>query len=372
MFASKSKASRVNTNTNIHPKTTTGTPATSTKTSATTKTSSTSATATPVRKSTLGESLQKDTFSAGPSRGGGNTVKVQGPKPEGGDKKQPTIMFTPRVNLEGKKQRLNPNATRPYSQGVAPPFGPDRTSNKPVPPVNLGGTACLVHGTMPDFVADALEDGHLGSAYRREGPTGKYGRDADKRGGGGLAVYTRAVGTEHTKWQAMGYGVGSNENKVQLILSPEILANPNHTWRASSTDNMGKAPGVTAADLADVKNGNKDTDGWNLWQKQSERGRNQAFNETVKPQAKGAFAENNEQMHWEKIPLENSLKGAVCTSQSSFDTLMKIPGATRKSDTEGTIPMGEKHVPVIFAAKDTSLLGALKSAGIANDNNQVR
>ncbi|PTL76888.1 hypothetical protein DAT35_47305 [Vitiosangium sp. GDMCC 1.1324] len=298
-----------------------------------------------------------------------NTAKVQSPKLEGGEKKQPTIMFTPRVNAEGKKQRLDPNATKPYSQGVAPPFGPDRASSKPMPDVNVNGTACLVHGTMPEFVEGAIKDGHLGSAYRREGPTGNYSRDADKRGGGGLAVYTRAVGTEHTKWQAMGYGVGSNENKVQLILSPEILNKPNHTWRASSTDNMGKAPGVLPADLADVKNGKKD--GWDLWAKQSERGRNQAFNETVKAQPKGGFAENNEQMHWEKIPLQDSLKGAVCTSQSSFDTLMKIPGATRKSDTEGTIPMGEKHVPVIFASKDTSLLGALKRAGIANDSNQV-
>ncbi|QSQ15714.1 hypothetical protein [Myxococcus landrumensis] len=70
----------------------------------------------------------------------------------------------------------------------------------------------------------ALQKGHLGSAYLREEPGGTYSRAADKNGGGALGVYTRAVGTDQATWPAQGYGVGSNDSKVQPVVFTQGMA----------------------------------------------------------------------------------------------------------------------------------------------------
>ncbi len=300
-------------------------------------------------------------------KGGTKATKVEAKTAEQADKQ---IAFTRRANAEGTKKFKDPTPDQqgPFNQGVAPALKP-QPGGKAAPNLNLDNAACLVHGLAPEHMASALQEGSLSSAYRRVGPYGSYSRDADKRGGGGLAVYTRAVGAHQNQWQAMGYGVGSNENKVQLILSPEILNKQEHTWRAAGFDGMGMVPGATKSDL--VSHGGKSSgpDAWNLWGKQTESGRNNAFNSTIKD---AKHVENNEQLHWEKVPLQNTLKGAVCTSPASFQKLMEIPGAVAESGTRGTIPMGEQRIPVLLTGKDTPLLGALKGAGIANEAGQVR
>lgn len=272
-----------------------------------------------------------------------------------------TIRFTPRV--AGVQQDIEPVGGR-YGQGDPPPLkAPDPT--KPAVAVKLAQTACLVHGMAPEYLASALASGELGSAYRRVGPYGAYGRDMDKRGGGGLAVYTRAVGTAQRDWQAQGYGVGSSPTKVQLVLSPTFLEG-NTTWRASSTDGAGKVPGASDADVAAVTRGEKDV--YDLWGTQSERGRALAFNGTVV----GPKQMNNEQLHWERVPLAGNLKAVVCTDPASFATLMAIPSAAQQSASRGTVPLGAGHVQVLLMAPTDKLLPKLQAAGLANPGFQIR
>ncbi|MFB1485188.1 hypothetical protein [Corallococcus sp. RDP092CA] len=256
-----------------------------------------------------------------------------------------------------------------YPQGPCPPMAPADAS-RPQTALKLDDAACLTHGISPEHVQSALQQGQLNSAYSRLGKDGKYSRDADKNGGGALAVYTRAVGTQQNAWKAQGSGVGSNDSKVQMILSPAILQDPNHGWRASSTDNMGKVPGSTTAHQAGLPK-NDPLGRAPLWSRQSESARNSAFNTTVNGRAPQA---NNEQLHWEKAPLQGNLKGMVVTSSSSFDTLMELPGARRTEGQQGsgTVRFGDQDVKVILTDGKRPLLATLKEAGIAGTNGQVR
>lgn len=261
-----------------------------------------------------------------------------------------------------------------FTQGAAPAMGPNK---KDVPALDMEKASCLTHGMSPEFVDSALRGKQLRSAYNRLGPEAKYSRPADKNGGGALAVYTRAVGTEQKAWPAKGHGVGSNDDKVQMILSPEVLTRPNHSWRASSTDNMGLVPGATKHDQAKLaKDGNPLQRTKPLWGKQSEASRNDNFNRTV---AGTESKEQNEQLHWQKVPLTNNLKGMVCTSQASFDKMMQLEGAKPsglKLPTGiaglGSVPMGGQRIPVTLVDGNTPLVTALRASGIANSQGQVR
>ncbi|WP_205604101.1 hypothetical protein, partial [Myxococcus sp. CA023] len=245
------------------------------------------------------------------------------------------------------------------------------TAGRPPPALNLDNASCLTHGMAPEHVKGALQQGQLNSAYSREGKAGRYSRPADKNGGGALAVYTRAVGTQQAGWPSKGYGVGSNDSKVQLILSPNLLQTPNHGWRASSTDNGGLVPGAAKKDQVGLPQGDPLKRTKQLWGKQTESGRNGAFNETVKDTS---IKENNEQLHWEKVPLQGNLKGMVVTSQASFNTLMGLEGAQQTAGAagRGTVRFGDQDVPVVLAEKNSSLLSTLQSAGIADGNGRVR
>ncbi|AGC44025.1 hypothetical protein MYSTI_02709 [Myxococcus stipitatus DSM 14675] len=222
----------------------------------------------------------------------------------------------------------------------------------------------------PEHVQSALQQGQLNSAYSRLGRDGNYSREADKNGGGALAVYTRAVGTQQATWQAQGHGVGSNDSKVQLILSPTVLQNPQHGWRASSTDNMGRVPGSTPTHQAGLPS-NDPLGRAPLWSHQTESGRNRAFNDTVNT---GGIQANNEQLHWEKVPLEGNLKGIVATSQGSFNTLMGMPGAQQTAGVagRGSVRLGNQDIPVVLTPGNASLVSTLREAGIADANGRVR
>lgn len=256
-----------------------------------------------------------------------------------------------------------------HPQGPCPPLAPP-AAGRPQATLNLSNASCLTHGMAPEHVQGALQQGQLNSAYSRLGQNGNYSREADKNGGGALAVYTRAVGTQQTSWKSQGHGVGSNDSKVQMILSPNVLQDPNHGWRASSTDNMGKVPGSTTAHQAGLPN-NDPLGRAPLWSRQTESGRNRAFNDTVNGRPIQA---NNEQLHWEKVPLQGNLKGMVVTSQASFDTLMGMNGAQRTAGAagRGTVPFGTQQVPVVLAQGNSSLLSTLKDAGIADPSGRVR
>lgn len=268
---------------------------------------------------------------------------------------------------------VHPEPTRLHAQGNVPALAP---STRPVPPLNMDKVSCLTHGIHPDFVLSTLQSGQLSSAYQREGPAGRYSRDADKNGGGGLAVYTRAVGTEQTQWRAQGYGVGSNADKVQMILKPSLLESPGHAWRASSMDNMGLVPGAPRTEQAKIPKGGSPLNARPLWGFQTESGRNSAFNSSV---TGSTLQVNNEQLHWEKIPLEGNLKGMVCTSQASFDKMMNLPGAYRSRLPMpqgllglGSVVVGDQRVPIAFTQGNLSLASTLQLSGIANSSNQVR
>ena len=262
-----------------------------------------------------------------------------------------------------------------HKQGKAPPLA---QSNRPTPPLAMDKISTLTHGMPPQHVQSALENGRLSSAFHREGPQGHYHRPADKNGGGALAVYTRAQGVEQSSWQAQGHGVGSNPNNVQLVLDPKLLQQGND-WRASTTDNMGKVPGSTAKDQAGLPQGNPLQRTKPLWGKQSETARNEALNTTVtgkKPHTQ------NEQLHWEHIPLEGNLRGMVTTSPETFNQLMQTPGA-RQSGLRlpsghngiqglGTIPVGNQRVPVVQTRPDASQAKALELAGITDKDGKVR
>ncbi|MBF0407566.1 MAG: hypothetical protein HQM10_09430 [Candidatus Riflebacteria bacterium] len=268
------------------------------------------------------------------------------------------IKFTPR-QLKGKKIVTAPDpTTAPFSQGILPPFTTSAQSS-----FSLNTTACLVHGLAASYAKMAIEAKFVNSAYYREGPEGSYSRDADKRGGGALAVYTRAVGTRHNEWRVMGYGVGSSDSKVQLILSPAFLLERYGEWRASGIDCMGVVPG------ASLRTTKKEEDCWDMWGKQTEASRNKTFTDTV---TASRLIENNEQLIWEKVDLEGTLKAIVCMTPASFNELMTTTGATKTTATRGTIQMGTQQIEVTIADKSASLLKTLRDIGVANAQSQVR
>ena len=247
-----------------------------------------------------------------------------------------SINFFPRNKLGKRITGSVPHNEGAFLQGKLPDMlpAPDRVA----PPITTDSVMALVHGIGITHIPSAFEKGYLSSAYMREGPSGRYSRDADKTGGGGLAVYTRAVGTKHKAWPATGQGVGSGDSKAQIILKPAILTS-HPAWRHSDTDLMGTAPGVTKVMLAD-----KGLDSFDLWQLQSENARNRAFNSAMDH---GSGLANNEQMFWEQIPLHYNVQAIVCQSEDNRKQLIEsMKGNMAKS----CITHGGKQIPVVVGA----------------------
>ena len=245
--------------------------------------------------------------------------RTSGPEPgekptTGTELKTPTIKFFPR-DEKGRIIRGEPKASDgSFLQGKPPELAPDK---RKAPRVDIAGTLALVHGIPTAYIAGAFQKGYLSSAYKREGLYGRYSRNADKIGGGGLAVYTRAVGKEHHKWPALGQGVGSSGTKSQIILKPDILEN-GPTWRHSNSDLMGRTPRAPAK----LPTG---TDTFNAWEFQSETDRNQTFNTMVTGKTAKGVA-NNEQMFWEQIPLPGNVLAVVCRTQEDRETVIRDAG----------------------------------------------
>ncbi|AKF85350.1 hypothetical protein MFUL124B02_11450 [Myxococcus fulvus 124B02] len=284
---------------------------------------------------------------------------------------QPTNNAAPQAPrpTQGPANRPAPR----FPQGPVPPMAPGNTA----PPLRMDNTAALTHGVPSSFVGSALDSGRLSSAYHREGPNGHYHRDADKRGGGVLGVYTRAQGTQQDSWQAQGYGVGSNTNNVQMVLTPSLLQN-NNGWRASTTDNDGRVPGSIVGHQVGLPTGNP-LQRSSLWSKQTEAARNNNFNRTVNGPNP---SHNNEQLHWQHIPLRNNLRGMVTTSPDAFDTVMRQPGAWRSGlplpsgpnglQGLGYVNVGNRPVPVVQVAPGSSQASALRQGGISDPDGKVR
>jgi hypothetical protein len=183
-----------------------------------------------------------------------------------------------------------------YPLAAPPSLGP----SAPVASAALDlGLLALAHGMPAQFAPDAVARGTLRSSARRLGPTGRYSRDADVRGGGAAAVYTRAVVAPMRKWNAGGHGVGSGEGRAQLIIAPRGLFEDNDHWHCASLDNMGFAPGAKAARVA-VGDINA------AWKCQTRAQRLRALNDLMKT---GSMAHNNELMHWDELSLEGRLLG---------------------------------------------------------------
>lgn len=241
-----------------------------------------------------------------------------------------------------------------YSQGKAPDFkkaAPGKEAKSGKAP-DFGKAACMVHGMSVGFLGTVLENTYLESAYHRLGEEGKYSRSQDRAGGGALGVYLRTVGTKHVGWLAKGMGVGSNsKTKVQLVLSPNVLRNiPSKNWRASTTDNMGKAPGFRPSGRFTWKGLPQRS-----WGAQSEQGRNDQFNRVVNAERP---IENNEQLVWEQISLTGgNLLAIVCTSRATFKVVSALPSFDK---TTQTVAVGSARVRVILTEPDESLLKAIK------------
>ncbi len=281
-----------------------------------------------------------------------------------------------------KLKRLALPALRKFRFALPPP--PPRMkqdaagASKDQPKIDA--TSCLVHGMKVDFVADALMRGKLSSSFTRNGLAGNYFRKDDRSGGGCSAVYTRAVGTEQDTALAHGYGVGSAPlSCVQFIMSPTVLEDPDHVWRASTADRKGKLPGVTEGQRMNDKvlSPKKIKE---LWEQQSPAERTKIFNDTVtarppvNSQDKSSI-ESNEQMHYQSLPLENSLKAIVASSNATFDALMRLPGAHLDPlhKPHGIVMMGDKPIRVLKATDKTKLLDLLKQQNIADKTTgQVR
>ncbi|MGK0602899.1 hypothetical protein [Yokenella regensburgei] len=225
-----------------------------------------------------------------------------------------------------------------YVQEPRPVF---MESDKAAGKLDLTNVLAIVHGIKIQFSEKALDDGFLRSAYARLGPNPEgYSRDADRNGGGALAVYTRAVSRPGSaKWKAQGMGVGSGEGTVQFVIKPDILLDPNHIWRASGTDNMGMPPGAKKTDKLNS---------FERWQRQSEAGRNSAFTGSVGPKP----VENNEQLHWEKLPLEGLKAIIIRKSEDVPQSLAEV--------SEGL------QVPILFSLPGESLKQVLLKNGLVD------
>ncbi|NLR58279.1 hypothetical protein HGH93_09230 [Chitinophaga polysaccharea] len=265
--------------------------------------------------------------------------------------KRRLINFYPRSSSGTRITKTIPKEGTFFKQGKTPEF---RSANKPGKPkeVDAENALALVHGISSEYIPGAFKSGFLSSAYMREGPYGNYSRDADRLGGGGLAVYTRAVGKKHIKWPAHGYGVGSGDKKAQIVLHPKILAS-DMVWRHSSTDLMGNAPGGEAAKKLDTA---RTLDTFDLWQQQTESGRNSAFNSAINQDSPEGVS-NNEQMFWERIPLPSNVIAIICKSEEDKRRLIENMGG--KAEDGYILYHGEK-IPVIVAGDDDTLAAVLE------------
>ncbi|ASZ11755.1 hypothetical protein KTO58_16155 [Chitinophaga pendula] len=278
-------------------------------------------------------------------------------KESAGSQKKRVINFFPR-DAEGKRTPGTQAKDGMYNQGRAPDFREDR-SGKTIP-VDVEQTLALVHGISTQHVGSTFKRGYLSSAYMREGPFGKYSRTADKLGGGGLAVYTRAVGKGHRKWPATGTGVGSSGSKTQIVLSPSLLVTKELVWRHSSTDLKGNLPG------GEGLRAHKDKDSFDYWEQQSEGMRNRAFNDTVGASSLTGL-ENNEQTFWAQIPLAGNVLAIVCSSVADQQAIIAAIGSGPE---RGTVSYEGHIIRVIVAGDQQSLLEVLtvrEEAVIANE-----
>ena len=130
-------------------------------------------------------------------------------------------------------------------------------------------------------------------------------------------------------------------------------------------DGMGKLPGVTRGFLKEVATDPRGPDAFDAWEQQTEKDRNYQFNEAVKARP----LENNEQLHWESVPLDQSLAALVC-SNSAFSDISHL--CKQDSDGNHFIPFAGREVPVIVADKSDSLLTKLAQRNVTNGKAQVR
>lgn len=235
--------------------------------------------------------------------------------------------------------------------------------------------SCLIHGIKPEHLLMALQSGLLQSGFAREGRHAKMGggkgiRGLDKTFGGFSAVFSRLVATDHLDAPCSGgSGVGGNpESHVQLILDPTLIER--NFSLANGTDLGGRIPGTTARDAAEVGRGTKRIE--DLWDNsQSESGRNATANGILD---NPTWIAHNELLHHVAVPLENEIKGVVCSDPRTFAEMMSFPGAEvlEGDGSRGIIRFGDEVIPVLLRHPDDSLVQALKDEGIANDLGQVR
>jgi hypothetical protein len=227
----------------------------------------------------------------------------------------------------------------------------------------------LAHGMPAAYAPSAVARGSLWSSMRRLGPKGRYSRDADVRGGGAAAVYTRAVVACMRKWNAGGHGVGSGEGRAQLIIDPHGLFEDDDRWHCASLDNMGFAPGAKAARVAPGEINA-------AWKCQTRAQRLRALNDLMKT---GSMAHNNELMHWEELSLEGRLLGVFIAGtkpaylqpfKDHANFMTDIPDgvyapAVQASPPRGCIRVGstDQWVPVYSIPKaDINISGWIREA----------
>ncbi|WP_368565950.1 hypothetical protein [Pseudoxanthomonas sp. UTMC 1351] len=257
----------------------------------------------------------------------------------------PSKQLTTSTERKKSPQGLNRFGLRDQTEGrrflqlPAPDFKKDTAT---APELRIDKTLALVHGINLSYASAAIENNFLQSAYARIGPNeSSYHRPSDLRGGGAMGVYTRAVGIATKKWSATGMGVGSGKGMAQLVIKPDVLLDGSHVWRAASMDNMGMVPGSTK------------TDGLNAqekWQQQSKPRRNRAFNDSVI----GDIKENNEQLHWEKLPLDG-LKAIIIHSGD------KVPSELRAA-------AERRNIPIITASDSDTLKRVLHSTKLIDED----
>lgn len=269
-----------------------------------------------------------------------------------------------REGREGEeKLRANQGAAHPLPRGAkAPGFRAPRAGEAPAKPIDFEKVSFVTHGLPPRYLAAALGQGQLSSAYSRLGPEpappARYSRPTDARYGGGTGVYTRAYGTDQLV-PATGYGVGSGKGKVQLLMSPAILEDS--VWRASTYDGGGKLPGVTKP--VNLKDANDIVD---AWQQQTEAERNDAFMKTIGPKA---VMQNAEQIHYERIPLTGVAKVVVCTHPDDFEGVFKEMGGDAK---DGFVTVDGEQIRVLLVDPKADLRKVLFDEGLADADGRLR
>jgi len=222
----------------------------------------------------------------------------------------------------------------------------------------INKTAYLVHSQPCQYVKSTLESGNLLSSYHFSGPCGRYTRDADRLGGGSTGVYTRAVGINHKKFLAKSYGVGSGSTSAVFVLKPESILKGDN-WRCGGAiDGMGKVPGMDENMKKEISNSNLGVDIFNAWEKQTQKYRDINY---FGPVDSSVVIENNEQIHWDKIPLKDNLVSIMVSSSHSKAEVKKQFGA--KTDLDGSlfVMLDDKKIPVIRHGDNAKLLQLLKT-----------